>query len=340
MLHGTSSHGDNYTGLLENCTAISVCDRTLVTDESRTCAAHRREKAYSWDHYVYESWVSDGGCWLDDHEQDRDDENEGGGMAEDSGTMAEFSATKSGEETGSEEENLSTYNFLNVHGEKSESEEQEVFDQNPATEYTHDLKISATDEPVNPSATPTLAVSGFGHGDESGKFRHRSARPQDIPPGAPVSATGDHPPPGDGGRISPGEITAKDYIEIERGYGTGPCDCCGYRWVNYQVQMTRERMKESFRANRKICKKCFQIAKEAETAPIRALPELLNISRMERVFKDLGRCQICNGGKVVWSDPEDHVNIWICIITTMPGRQRRGGTTRSEDTEGRLPFCD
>ena len=310
MLHGTISHGYNYTGLLEKCPAISVCDRTIVTDEDGTSAAHRREKAYSWDQVVYESWVSDGGCWLDGHTHDHDDDDhDGGGMAEGSGKMAEFSATKPGEETGSDEENINNNNFLNVHGGKCEDEEQGIFDQNPAPAPIHDLKNSATDDPVPPSAREYQFVSESGEGAGSGRFRHHSANPPDIPPGAPVSATGDPSASGGGGRISPKAITAKDFIGIEGGYGTGPCDCCGYTWVNYQERMTRERLKEPPRANLKICRKCFEQAKQAGTGQIRALPGVLNIARMERVFTDLGRCQVCNGGKAVWSDPEDHVHI-------------------------------
>jgi hypothetical protein len=110
-------------------------------------------------------------------------------------------------------------------------------------------------------------------------------------------------------RISLREIRAPDFIEIERGYGAGPCDCCGYKWVSYQERMTRDRMHHAPRPNRKICRRCFEQANQAETDEIYALPGILNIARMERIYKDLGRCQICNRGKAVWSDPEDHVHI-------------------------------
>ena len=61
-----------------------------------------------------------------------------------------------------------------------------------------------------------------------------------------------------------------DFIEIDEGFGSGPCDCCGYKWVNYQERMTSPQ--EPPRPNRNICKKCYQIAKQAETAPIRFSP--------------------------------------------------------------------
>ncbi|MDD1729456.1 MAG: hypothetical protein LUQ50_10335 [Methanospirillum sp.] len=95
------------------------------------------------------------------------------------------------------------------------------------------------------------------------------------------------------------EIKTKDFLEVDKGYAPGPYDCCGYKWTNYQEKMTRERMKQPTRPNRRICRKCYSIAKQAETAPIRALPGVLNIIGMVRITKDLGRCQVCNGGKAV-----------------------------------------
>jgi hypothetical protein len=42
-------------------------------------------------------------------------------------------------------------------------------------------------------------------------------------------------PPGDDHSIThPGAIGAGDYTEIEKGFGPGPCDYCGKKWVNYQ----------------------------------------------------------------------------------------------------------
>jgi hypothetical protein len=61
------------------------------------------------------------------------------------------------------------------------------------------------------------------------------------------------------------------------------------------------------RPNRKICKKCFEQVKQANE--IYAFPGILNIARMERIFEEPGRCQVCNIGKAVWTDPEDHVRI-------------------------------
>ncbi|HWQ63642.1 MAG TPA: hypothetical protein VN429_04430, partial [Methanospirillum sp.] len=118
MLHGSSSKGREYEGLLTKCPAVSVCDRTLVVDESGSTSAHRRSKAYSWDPRVYEAWKYDGGCWLerddppsddnhdhDDHdEKDLDSDKGDCRTAECCGQSAEFSATNSGINHGSDQE--------------------------------------------------------------------------------------------------------------------------------------------------------------------------------------------------------------------------------------------
>ena len=80
MLQGSSSRGHHYEGLLTKCPAVSVCDRTLVVDESGTTSAHRRAKAYSWDDRVYQSWKYGGGCWLDKDEPSSDDKTGHDGM--------------------------------------------------------------------------------------------------------------------------------------------------------------------------------------------------------------------------------------------------------------------
>ena len=62
LLKGSSSHQTHYSGLLEKCPAISVLDRTDVTDGGDTS---RRQKVYTWDPDRYEAWAAGGGCWLD-----------------------------------------------------------------------------------------------------------------------------------------------------------------------------------------------------------------------------------------------------------------------------------
>jgi len=311
MLHGYQTRGNQYSGLLEKCPAISVCDRTVMTDENGSSSSYRRCKAYSWDPYVYDCWDADGGCWLDESDgDDRGDDDRPslgdgcGGMAAGCGVLAEGAATNPAAIAGPDPDSLSNSQYSCTCGGKDDHTE--AGDDRHGDDCSCGCvpDFSATRDPGSPSERiggSDLQTEALGC---CGSFRNTAAKPFDLPQQGQGSAKAglakDRDLP---------VIHSRDYALITDRNGTGPCDCCGYKWVNYQERMTRERLKEAPRPNRKICKKCFQIAKDAGIAPIRALPGVLNISRMERVFKDLGRCQVCNGGKAVWSDREDHVNI-------------------------------
>jgi len=313
MLHGQSAGGYHYSGLLEKCPAVSVCDRTLVTDESGTCAAHRRSKVYTWNSYVYNSWVSDGGCWLDGHGPDQKD---GGDDVPPSGVVAKKDGfAKSGEELAKNlamkpaENKAGNTNLRNNNNNNNfiakNRENYRASNSDPvcASDHVSDPEFLATSDPTHQSSDEQNPVSESGPLTNGYIFSKVLARTPDVSPEGDLLAGSDPT------TLALKEIKPGDFTEIDRGFGPGPCDCCGYRWVNYQERMTRERMKQPPRFNRKICKKCFEIAKQAETGAVRALPGVLNTTGMVRLYKDLGRCQVCNGGKAVWTDAENHVHI-------------------------------
>ncbi len=344
MFHGTNSKGYHYSGLLEKCPAISVCYRTLVTDENGTTLAHMREKAYAWDEFVYQSWASDGGCWLVSEGSDQnntppsppsDDVAEKEAIGGRGGKVAEFSATKIPPETGSKEENLSNNNSLCTHGGKSEHMQYGISDQVPACDHVCDPEFSATSDQCVSSNEDLESVRESGQLNTCGKFRNHSARSPDFPPGGDLSAT--HPG-ASRGLASPGpsplsihEIRAGDYTEIDKGFGPGPCDCCGSKWVNYQERMTFARLSRPPRVNRKICKKCYEIAKRAESSPFRVLPGILNPALMTGLSVDLGKCQVCDKQKAVWQEPETKTVICEICYQNLP---RSKGASREFGSNG------
>ncbi len=295
MLHGSLSKGYQYSGLLEKCPAISVCDRTIVTDEGGTSAAHRRAKAYSWDPHVYDTWASDGGCWLDGFDPDdgkdgddlppSDSLNTSGGMAERSGKIAENSAMKRAKNTGSDDEDLSNNNNFSNGSGKSESMKQVISDQLSACDCSTEIQFSAIRDPGTQPEEPTPADSGSKPECHGGKVENLSATRDDIPLRPRLSAT---------------SIQVNQFVEVDKGYGPGPCECCGYKWVNYQERFRNDR---TF-TGKKICKKCFERAKQVESQEYRPLPGILNIANMQRIHAEIGRCQICDIHKAVWQDRE------------------------------------
>jgi len=86
LLHGYTSRGKLYSGLLEKCPAVSFLDRTVSKgDEGYTTM--RRTTVYMWDQYLYDAWVKGGSVWLvtdpdkmsgSDDPDDRTRENDSG----------------------------------------------------------------------------------------------------------------------------------------------------------------------------------------------------------------------------------------------------------------------
>jgi hypothetical protein len=309
MLHGSVSHGYQYSGLLEKCPAISVCDRTVVTDEGGITAAHRRAKAYAWDSLVYDLWAADGGCWLDGHgpNPSRDDDDPAGGNAEGNGITAEVSETKRDGDRGSEENIINNNNFFSTYIGKRESIEQGISGQSPAPVHTYEFENSAERDPGPPSDNTAPLDSETGPAGCCPGIRNLSRNAPDAPQGQAGSA-----------HLSPSlclpEIRTRDYTRIRKGSDPGPCDCCGSRRADYREKMTPGRS-----PSRKICRTCYREARQAETTPVRALPGVLNIPAMVRIEKDLGRCQVCNGGKAAWHDPAGRVAICESCYHTHAG---------------------
>ena len=74
ILHGYSSRGTIYSGLLEKCPAVSFFD-TMVTEDVEGYAVRRREHLFSFNRTVYQHWAHGGGVWLDEAgDRDRDDD--------------------------------------------------------------------------------------------------------------------------------------------------------------------------------------------------------------------------------------------------------------------------
>jgi len=63
MIHGYTSRGVCYSGLLEKCPALSFNDRT-ITDQREGTNVRRRTKAYQWDALIYETWCTDDSVWI------------------------------------------------------------------------------------------------------------------------------------------------------------------------------------------------------------------------------------------------------------------------------------
>jgi len=300
MMHGSSSRGREYSGLLEKCPAVSVCDRTLVVDESGTTSAHRRSKAYSWDERIYESWCFEGGCWLDKDDGDSPDhfDDQGDcGIAERCGSSAERAAMKSGSHCGSDQELNNNNIILCTYCGKRENTQDDDCDQNCDYDSVTETRCAATsdlDHESEPEKSSDRKNEAYNHCPD---LRNDAAEPHIEPRSVSGAATP--------GNIISGswKVRSSDFCEIDKGFGPGPCDCCGSEWVQYQERMTHERLSAPPRMNRKICRSCYEHARLEEAASVSSLPGVIEAGSMTRLTSDIERCQVCDTFRATWHDP-------------------------------------
>ena len=67
LIHGYTSRGAAYSGLLEKCPAVAYTDRTVVSEDEQTgYSTRRRTNAYTFDRELFRKWMEGGAVWLDD----------------------------------------------------------------------------------------------------------------------------------------------------------------------------------------------------------------------------------------------------------------------------------
>jgi len=298
-----------------------------MVDESGTTSAYRRSKAYSWDAREYEAWSSEGGCWLDPEDPrresgDDDHRDEPGnrmdqkgsdseacdhtsccGTADHCGQTAEISATNPGTITGLDHENNNNTSTLGTHCGKLENTECAVQDHLAGGTRACAPEISATSDQVPKSGSTVHPDRESGPDGYCPDFRNVSAAAQNEPRFVDPSATTQ------GDKTRSWKVRAADFCEIDRGFGSGPCDCCGTQWVHFQEKMSYNRMSEPPRMNRKICRTCYEVAREAEAAGIRVLPGVIDPGSLVRLTSDRGRCQVCDMFKATWHDPGSKTSV-------------------------------
>lgn len=199
MLHGQNSGGYHYSGLLEKCPAVSVCDRTLVTDESGTCAAHRRSKVYTWNPYVYDSWAADGGCWLDGHGPNRkdggddippsDDVAKNNHFAKSGEDLAKNLATKTDENSGGNRDLSNNNNNNNNIAKNPEKYRASISDPDHVTDHISDSKILARSDLATPSDSVIHPVSESEPLNDGYIFSKVLAKPPNLSPEGDLLAT-------------------------------------------------------------------------------------------------------------------------------------------------------
>jgi hypothetical protein len=297
-IHGYSSRGSTYSGLLEKCPAISFTDRTVVNEEERGVYMRRRTHAYTFDLDQYRHWSAGGGVWID-HERSSKGPD-GGGDADGcpSAPSADFRTSSAPAEI---QENESKGSIQQI---KSTDTHMCVRDlvpfrkrgltQNPV-EASGDESRSLCDP--RPAEGQIVNAENTAPIDEPGKGRtpislQHLQKPAEICGNVTASA----------------EIHARDYKPLDVPEQT-PCFICGrsLSWFVEKLTPERKARPKSEQNARRLCRHCFKAAKTRDQGACRMLPGTVEVSRMKPVTVFIGKCSLCELDNAVYRDPSTGV---------------------------------
>jgi len=274
ILHGYTSRGAMYSGILEKCPAIAYCDRTVVTDEEASgLSMRRRTNAYTFDPDLYKSWCTGGAVWLD---EDHDHHNN-------PTALQQFYSSPTANAEGFKDDGDCVICNNNNKNNLFSTQYEVPFSKSPDTQYPGGDGIPA-------SACVCDLKSAVGH-------HTNSTLSPPIPEGSPDCAGISLQQPLQHPEIccrndQPARIKAKDYKPLDIPERT-PCFACSAHWSLYVEKLTEERKGREDQTARRICKTCYQGAKIRAQQEAVILPGIIDVSRLEPVKASVGRCTVC-----------------------------------------------
>jgi hypothetical protein len=107
-------------------------------------------------------------------------------------------------------------------------------------------------------------------------------------------------------------IRAKDYKKLDIPEPATRCFVCGKKGAWFVEKFTKERRArpKDQQDARRLCRSCHAAAVKAEQGAAVLLPGTVDVSRMEHVTADLGKCPVCGVAKVEWIDRE--AGVMLC----------------------------
>ncbi|HNW80535.1 MAG TPA: hypothetical protein PLM60_04560 [Methanoregulaceae archaeon] len=314
LIHGYSTHGKTYSGLLEKCPAVAYTDRTVVSEEEGgSLSMRRRTNAYTFDRGVYEIWSGGGSVWLDGGE------GPGGTSTSDGSESVTICPTIPRQSHGNRMENDASQNIDSAGSDCAEapiinniflstplSHGKTPIAQNPDDHDLHGT-VCACDAGISMGQVP-----GDANPSENGLnedqieetaddvLRHTLEEAQKIP-----RDCGEGPVPMEGSVSTQtrSRINARDYKPLEVPDHVS-CHVCGSSWTHYIEKLTEERKKrpkDQLKAYQ-VCKRCYAAAKRKAQESAVILPGTYDLSRLERLKSSVGRCTICELDSAVYID--------------------------------------
>jgi hypothetical protein len=307
LIHGYTSRGAAYSGLLEKCPAIAYTDRTVVSEDEQTgYSTRRRTNAYTFDHELFKIWMAGGTVWLDDSQgPDRDDPTE---SRQSSCTITEGSVRSKAADSSGESDVLCTNTSFTV--QKSES--------GGKTDLTNG------DGAAGPSACSYACDSGnsvrpesktdpgLRNGEPEGpKPPITSRRPAEHSAGMGISAAGQENRQVAGNPTERRSIKAADYKKLEIPEGRTVCYCCNRKGALYVEKFTAERKArpKDQQDARRVCKVCYNAAVKKKRTESPPLPGTISLASIQRISSSVGRCSVCDLAPAVYLDRETGVRL-------------------------------
>jgi hypothetical protein len=315
LIHGYSSRGATYTGLLEKCPAIAYTDRTVVTGDMDTGSSmRRRTNAYTFDKELFRTWQAGGAVWIDE-----------GGDDDDNNTSAlpqPFRSPSAG----------------------AEGQENEPGGDNSAT--ARDTTHVGVSDPLSFRNPEVIEYAEAATGDTSPALCEcRNAEGEDQnPPVTSQNCETESQQPGKSlpqsqkdaagksgfAEVAEGRLTvrAADYKKMDLP-DRGPCVVCGRKEAWYTEKLTPERKsRPGSRLNaRKLCKNCYRSAKVRAQNAALVLPGTFDIGRVEQKRVGLGRCTVCDLDQAIYLDRRSGTQLCEFCYQRARGEQKRGEAT-------------
>jgi hypothetical protein len=294
LMHGYTTRGVSYSGLLEKCPAVAFCERSITLEDEGTKTS-RKTRVYTFDEKMYEVWNHFGSVWLEDDKDEPENENKpqiaGGGESGCFLQDADLSRTETDPVKSSNHDNNNNNNNNN----NCTASTDLTIDQIHKPNTVYDCKVA----PHGPIRNTDPAVDNSCNKDRVENLPRRQNL--DNPPIRQV--------------VNIDELKSKDY-RITYGNGPGGCSGCGSNNPRYIEGLT-ERRKVSKDPPQKLCESCYQKIKKRETDYVLSNPDSLGIDKMKGVSTVLDTCVYCNKEKVSWYNFLDRRGVCECCYNQL-----------------------
>jgi len=300
ILHGYTSRGTVYAGLLEKCPAISLYDASVSENTPEGETIHRREQYFTFDLEVYQGWRGGNSVWLDDD----DDSN----FQQDDSSGCQQKTTNKNDRSPDAPRNEEISN----QGQTEFQQTERSSDATAGIAGGPGLSIEETEGSVPGGAVTRTGISRDREDNQkipldpdSFSDSNRCKSAEDCcqyggdtqerittDPGTPPQVTG----------INPADYIALPVLKDE------PCHVCGRRPTSSVRRESEEYL----------CYTCLKNARRstaaAVTTPARRvrvqpLPGVLDHRGFERVKSEIGRCDVCGRVQAVYRSREARTKV-------------------------------